>query len=75
MQMFHYLHYGLSGILVFVGAKMTLVDIYKIPVGVSLSVVAAILVISVIASRLFPPRHDELAESLGETTGVEPQSV
>jgi tellurite resistance protein TerC len=75
MQMFHYLHYGLSGILVFVGAKMTLVDIYKIPVGVSLSVVAAILVISVIASRLFPPRHDELAEALGETTGVEPQTV
>jgi tellurite resistance protein TerC len=55
MGMFHYLHYGLSAILIFVGGKMLLVDLYKIPTGVSLGVVAAILAISVIASLRHKP--------------------
>ncbi len=54
MQLFHYLHYGLSAILVFVGAKMLLADIYKIPIGIALGVVAGILLVSVIASILRP---------------------
>ncbi len=54
MQLFRYLHYGLSAILVFVGAKMLLADIYKIPVGIALGVVAGILLISVIASVVRP---------------------
>lgn len=54
MQLFHYLHYGLSIILVFVGAKMLISDIYKVPIGVALLVIAGILVISVIASILRP---------------------
>jgi tellurite resistance protein TerC len=45
---------GLSLVLVFVGAKMLLTDIYKIPVLLSLGVVAAILAISVIVSLLRP---------------------
>jgi tellurite resistance protein TerC len=56
MQLFHYLPYGLSFILVFVGIKMLLVDIYKIPIGMALGTVAAVLVISVIASIVFPPK-------------------
>jgi tellurite resistance protein TerC len=52
MQMFHYLHYGLAAILVFVGAKMLLADVYKLPVAVALGVVAGILLVSVIASLL-----------------------
>ena len=54
MQLFHYLHYGLSAILVFVGVKMLLADIYKIPVGIALGVVAGILLISVISSIIKP---------------------
>ncbi len=56
MGMFHYLTYGLSAILVFVGAKMLLhAGIgYKIPVGISLGVVAMLLAISMIASLLRP---------------------
>ena len=54
MRLFRYLHYGLAAILVFVGAKMTLIDIRKIPVAVSLGVVAAILAVSVLASLLRP---------------------
>src|SRR2546422_6020866 len=57
--LFHYLHYGLSAILVFVGAKMLLADIYKLPVGVALSVVAGILLIAVVAS-VVRPRQGEV---------------
>src|SRR5215813_5718899 len=58
MQLFHYLHYGLSAILVFVGAKMLLADVYKLPVWVALSVIAGILLIAVLASVLRPRRGD-----------------
>jgi tellurite resistance protein TerC len=47
---FELLKYGLAVILVFIGTKMLIVDWYKIPVLVSLGVVATILLISVIAS-------------------------
>jgi TerC family integral membrane protein len=49
---FYYLKLGLSVVLTFVGTKMVIVDIYKIPVGLSLGVIASILVISVAASLL-----------------------
>jgi tellurite resistance protein TerC len=54
------LHYGLSAILVFVGIKMLLADIYKIPIGIALGVVAGLLTISVIAC-MFRPRKEEIA--------------
>jgi tellurite resistance protein TerC len=57
MRLFHHLHYGLSAILVFVGAKMLLADFYKIPVGVALGVIAGVLIISVIASMAFPRKE------------------
>lgn len=47
---FYYLKLGLSVVLVFVGIKMVMVDLYKIPVGLSLGIIAGILAISVIAS-------------------------
>ncbi|MEW6686569.1 MAG: TerC family protein [Candidatus Edwardsbacteria bacterium] len=54
MQLFHYLHYGLALILVFVGVKMLLADIYKIPIGVALGVIVIVLFISVITSIIRP---------------------
>ncbi len=51
---FHYLKLGLSVVLVFVGAKMLLTDVYKVPVGLSLGVIALILLLSVVASLVFP---------------------
>lgn len=57
MELFHYLHYGLSVILVFVGLKMMLVDVFKIPTEYSLAVVLSILIISIIVSKLFPPKE------------------
>ena len=44
---FSLLKYGLAAVLVFIGLKMLLIDIYKIPVGFSLSVVATFIGISI----------------------------
>lgn len=61
---FHLLRYGLSVVLAFVGAKMLLTDIYPISIGLSLGVVAALLVGSVLLSLVIPApkRADPLAE-------------
>lgn len=53
---FHLLPYGLAVILGFIGAKMLLIDVFKIPVPVSLGVVAAILVVTMALSLKLPPR-------------------
>ncbi|MCB0831997.1 MAG: TerC family protein [Bacteroidetes bacterium] len=52
MKIFRYLNYGLSAILVFIGAKMLVSGFFEIPVGVALGVVGAILILSVLASIL-----------------------
>jgi tellurite resistance protein TerC len=49
---FRYLKLGLSFVLVFVGGKMLMVDFYKVPVGLSLGVIAGILGLAVIASLI-----------------------
>jgi tellurite resistance protein TerC len=55
---FHLLSYGLSVILVFIGTKMVLIDIYKIPVAVSLGVVVTVLAITMIWSVKTAPKID-----------------
>ena len=60
MGYFHYLKIGLALVLVFVGAKMMVVDIYKIPIGLSLSVVGGILLLSVLASLIWPRRSENI---------------
>jgi tellurite resistance protein TerC len=50
MKRFEYLHYGLAAILVFVGVKMLVADIFRIRAVYALGVVAAILLITVVAS-------------------------
>jgi tellurite resistance protein TerC len=57
MDMFHYLHYGLAAILTFVGSKMVIVDYYHVPIGISLGVIATILIVSVVASLAFPHKN------------------
>jgi tellurite resistance protein TerC len=52
MQMFHYLHYGLSAILIFVGGKMLLADVYKIPTAASLGIIVGMLALTIFASWL-----------------------
>jgi len=50
LQYLHYLKYGLSAILVFVGVKMVLPEDRKIPIEIALSIVGGILMIAVVAS-------------------------
>lgn len=57
MDLFRYLKLGLAAVLTFVGVKMMLVDVYKIPISFSLGVVFGILAISVVASVLIPSRE------------------
>jgi len=52
VRRFRYLHYGLSAVLVFVGSKMLLAGLFKIPTWVSLLLIVSILSVSVVASLL-----------------------
>lgn len=54
---FKYLKYGLSTILVFVGIKMCLADVFKIPIEVSLIIIGFTLIIAMLSSRLFPGKN------------------
>jgi tellurite resistance protein TerC len=53
---FHLLSYGLALILAFIGTKMMLIDLYKIPVWASLGVVVSILVATMVLSVKTAPR-------------------
>ncbi|GEP35057.1 tellurium resistance protein TerC [Nocardioides szechwanensis] len=64
---FIYLKAGLAAILVFVGIKMLLLDVYKMPIWLSLSVITACLTVAVVASLratrdLVAPRPAESKE-------------
>ncbi|MGH7197592.1 MAG: TerC family protein [Candidatus Omnitrophota bacterium] len=65
MGMFRYLKVGLSFVLCFVGVKMTIVDFYKIPIGVSLGVIGTILAVSILASRFIPSKEKEVEPAPG----------
>jgi tellurite resistance protein TerC len=54
MNLFHYLKFGLSIILTFIGVKMLIVDFYKIPIGLALGFVVFVLTASIIASKIYP---------------------
>jgi tellurite resistance protein TerC len=58
---FHLLSYGLAVILVFIGTKMLLIDVFKIPVLVSLGVVVSILAVTMVWSLKTAPKLDSHA--------------
>jgi len=53
MDIFHYLPYGLSVVLAFIGVKMLVSGYYTISTEVALGVIATVLVVSVLASLLW----------------------
>jgi tellurite resistance protein TerC len=55
-ERFHLLSYGLAIVLVFIGAKMLLIDVYKIPVAISLGVTVVVLAVTMILSLKIPPK-------------------
>ncbi|MBJ6111422.1 TerC family protein [Hymenobacter sp. BT523] len=58
MRLFHYLHYGLSLILVFIGSKILLENVLPIPMPYALGVVGGLLLLSTLASVLWPRREE-----------------
>ena len=63
MELFHYLNYGLSLVLVFVGVKMVLPEEYKISIEVALSTVAVILAASILASVIWPKKKSDISHN------------
>jgi tellurite resistance protein TerC len=56
IEVFHFLHYGLSLILIFIGVKMLASGYVQIPIAVALEVVGGVLLISILLSLLFPKK-------------------
>jgi len=54
MDLFEYLHYGLSVVLMFIGGKMLLSHYYTVPTHVALGTVVGVIALSVAASLVWP---------------------
>jgi tellurite resistance protein TerC len=73
MAKLSYLKLGLAGVLGFVGVKMLLSDVYKLPIVVSLAVIVGILVAATVASlrrSIFPTQDDRDAGSDRHGTAI-----
>ncbi len=57
IKRFHFLSYGLSVILTFIGLKMVLSYFFIVPIHIALSLVVGILVFSIAASLVYPKSH------------------
>lgn len=55
---FHLLSYGLAFVLMFIGVKMLMIDIFKIPVFLALGVVVTLIAASIAASLIWRPKTD-----------------
>jgi tellurite resistance protein TerC len=63
-ERFHLLSYGLAIVLVLIGTKMLLLDVYKIPVAWSLVATVVVLAVTMLLSLRIPPK--------GAATGAYP---
>lgn len=62
VERFHLLRYGLGAVLAFVGGKMLLAEVVKVPIVLSLGVVATLIAASIAASLLVARRGQAPAE-------------
>lgn len=60
MEMFHFLHYGLSAILIFIGVKMILSGFYPIPTLFTLFFLVGTLALSIVVSLKWPQKEKNL---------------
>jgi TerC family integral membrane protein len=71
IRRFHYLRHGLSFILVFIGIKMLLIDLYKIPIIASMGVIVAIFTASILMSlRESNPLPEEDEKASPSSTAI-----
>jgi tellurite resistance protein TerC len=73
MNMFHYLHFGLSLILVFIGGKLLAASFFEIDMVWALVVVAVILAGSIVLSLIFPKKDAGLPAPAPETKAGKPR--
>jgi tellurite resistance protein TerC len=59
LKAFRFLHYGLAVVLILVGLKMLAADYYRVPIGITLGVVAGVFLVSIAASVEFPAKNAE----------------
>ncbi|MDP2886747.1 MAG: TerC family protein [Ignavibacteria bacterium] len=57
MNLFHYLKIGLAIVLTFVGVKMLLAHVYPIPITIALAVIGGVILLSVVASLIWPKKE------------------
>jgi len=62
-ERFHLLSYGLAIVLVFIGVKMLLIDLYKIPIAWSLGFTVLTLAVTMILSLRIPAKAGESSTS------------
>jgi tellurite resistance protein TerC len=75
IQLFHHLNYGLSVILIFVGIKMLVSSFFHIPSLIALGVIALILILSIVASIIWPKPKDELQKQLEATKRADEELI
>ncbi|MCX6641433.1 MAG: TerC/Alx family metal homeostasis membrane protein [bacterium] len=59
MELFRFLKHGVALILAFVGIKMLIMDLYKVPTSLSLILIVVILLVAILASRIIKPKQVE----------------
>ncbi|MBF8296001.1 MAG: tellurium resistance protein TerC [Bacteroidetes bacterium] len=57
MNLFHYLKIGLAIVLTFVGVKMLLAHVFPIPITIALAVIGGVILLSVVASLIWPKKE------------------
>jgi len=58
IERFHFLHYGLSVILIIIGAKMGISHYVEVPTHIALLAVLGIVGVSMVLSLVFPKKTD-----------------
>lgn len=61
MKIFRFLHYGLAVVLVLVGLKMLLSKFVRVPIHITLSAIAAVLLVAIVLSIAFPHETENKA--------------
>jgi len=74
MRLFHYLHYGLAFILVYIGVKMMMEPVFEIPTLITLGVILTVLTASVIVSIFFPKQEGPLDQAARPDTESSPDA-
>jgi tellurite resistance protein TerC len=72
MYLFRFLNYGLAIILSFVGVKMLITNFYKMPIGLALGFIGAILAVSIILSVLIPKKDGDERETPEDGKTIKP---